>query len=201
MTRSRTRKESDALDRARLARVAQGDMVAFESLYADYHDRIARFLLRLSDDHALVEEVINDTLYAVWNQADTFRGSARVSTWIMGIAYRKAISSLRSRERRKNRENDVALQAEQRVKSTEIERTAQSEWIELALSRLPIEQRATIELAYLLGYTCREIAEVQSCPVNTVKTRLFHARRRLRDLLPDLADAIPSGVPQRDDDD
>jgi RNA polymerase sigma-70 factor (ECF subfamily) len=61
------------------------------------------------------------------------------------------------------------------------------EWILRALQHLPTEQRLTLELAYGQGYSCEEIAEIMDCPMNTVKTRMFHARGKLRALLPHLA--------------
>ena len=69
------------------------------------------------------------------------------------------------------------------------------EWIEEALEELPIEQRMCLELAYVLGHSCEEISVITSCPVNTVKTRLYHARRKLSTLLPRLA-GNPPNTPQ-----
>jgi RNA polymerase sigma-70 factor (ECF subfamily) len=82
----------------------------------------------------------------------------------------------------------VALDADEKtLPSDSLQDGADREWIDLALAHLPTEQRLTIELAYVLGHSCEEIAAIANCPVNTVKTRLFHARRKLRDLLPRLA--------------
>src|SRR5258707_10440612 len=89
----------DEGDRRLLARVAAGDREAFRELYIMYHRRLARFLTRLTRQYEIAEEVINDTLWAVWRKAGDFRGDSRVSTWIMGIAYRRALKSLRARSR------------------------------------------------------------------------------------------------------
>jgi RNA polymerase sigma-70 factor (ECF subfamily) len=62
-----------------------------------------------------------------------------------------------------------------------------NEWLDVALQRLPLEQRMVIELAYHVGHSCEEIASIMECPVNTVKTRMFHARRKLKPLLTHLA--------------
>ncbi len=60
------------------------------------------------------------------------------------------------------------------------------DWLVQALARLPVEQRMAVQLCYELGYSCEEIATIMNCPVNTVKTRLFHARAKLQKLLPAL---------------
>ena len=70
---------------------------------------------------------------------------------------------------------DVQLEAENR------------EWLGLALAELPLEQRMVMEFSYLMGHSCEEIAQIMQCPVNTVKTRMFHAREKLRRSLPRLA--------------
>ena len=179
---------SDQQDRERLERIAKGHRESFELMYIDYHRRLSRFLLRLSDDYALTEEVINDTMLVVWDEAINFRGASRVSTWVMSIAYRKAVSTLRSIDRRKNRERKAAV-GESLATGAGNESMANQQWLKRALEKLSVEQRMSIELTYYLGYSCAEIAEICDCPVNTVKSRLHAARKRLRKVLPDLADA------------
>ncbi len=95
---------SDARERELLACVALRDRQAFEELYVLYHRPLARFLMRLALRYELAEEVINDTFWVVWRQAERFRGDSRVSTWIMGIAYRRALKSLRRELTRHERE-------------------------------------------------------------------------------------------------
>lgn len=169
-------------ERELLRLVAMRDRAAFKELYLIYHRRLARFLMRMTSRHDLIEEVINDTLWTVWLKAGGFRGDSLVSTWIVGIAYRRALKALRKAgiSHEPGREDaaaspDPALADENR------------QWLELALARLPIEQRMVIELSYLLGHSCEEISQIMQCPVNTVKTRMFHAREKLRRLLPQLA--------------
>lgn len=183
---------SNAQELALLVRTANGDRTAFETLYLGYHPRLARFLTRLTRRHDLAEEIINDTLWVVWCKAGQFRGESQVSTWIMGIAYRRAMKSLR-RDRSAaavplNLNGDTAA-----LTTEEPQRTAElREWLGLALAALPIEQRVVLELTYYLGHSCEEVAAIMDCPVNTVKTRMFHARRKLRESLPRL-DAQPAG--------
>ena len=175
----------DEGERRLLARVAAGDREAFRELYIAYHRRLARFLTRLTRHYEIAEEVINDTLWVVWRKAGDFRGDSRVSTWIMGIAYRRALKTLRSRNHALL--DAVPIENELLAAPDELGEAETSEWILLAMRRLPTEQRLALEFAYGYGHSCEEIAQIMDCPVNTVKTRLFHARAKLRALLPGLA--------------
>lgn len=167
-----------------IRRVGRHDRGALRELYLLYHRRLSRFLMRITQRQDLAEEVINDTLLAVWNGADRFRGDSRVSTWIVGIAYRRALKSVR---RRRPFELIELEGRDTLIGADGVQDCEMQEWIEGALSELPIEQRLCLELAYVLGHSCEEIAAITGCPVNTVKTRLFHARRKLSVLLPRLA--------------
>jgi len=172
-------------ERALLRRVAAQDRTAFQELYLIYHRRLARFLLRLTSRHDVAEEVINDSLWVVWQRAGDFRGDSTVSTWIMGIAYRRALKTLRSRT---SREWFIDLVDKLPAwGNDEADHVIDRDWLAHALSELPTEQRATLELAYLFGHSCEEIADIMHCPVNTVKTRMFQARRKLKIILPRLA--------------
>lgn len=172
-------------DRRLLAKVAARDREAFRELYIIYHRRLARFLVRLTRRYELAEEIINDTLWVVWRKAAEFRGDSRVSTWIMGIAYRRALKTLRARG---NQVLDtVPIENEPLVAPDELGEAETGEWILLAMQQLPTEQRLAVEFAYGYGHSCEEIALIMDCPVNTVKTRLFHAREKLRTALPGLA--------------
>jgi RNA polymerase sigma-70 factor (ECF subfamily) len=173
-----------------ISRIAAGDRKAFEELYGLYHRRLARFLTRLTRRYDVAEEVINDTFYIVWRKAGDFRGESQPSTWILGIAYRKARNAFRSSSRILAMENPEAplppLTTDESLKTEELR-----DWLAHALVQLPVEQRLAVELCYELGYSCEEISEIMSCPVNTVKTRLFHARAKLQKLLPALGGTAP----------
>jgi RNA polymerase sigma-70 factor, ECF subfamily len=166
-----------------IARIAKGDRRAFEEIYNLYHRRLARFLTRLTRRYDVAEEVINDTFWIVWKKAGDFRGESQPSTWILGIAYRRARNAFRSSARTGSAENlDALLEP---PTSDEPMRTEElRDWLVQALEQLPIEQRLAVELCYELGYSCEEISAIMGCPVNTVKTRLFHARAKLQKLLP-----------------
>ena len=147
-----------------LQRVAEGDRPAFEELYTAYHRRLSRFLMRLAPRYDFAEEIINDTFWVVWRKAGEFRGASRVSTWIMGIAYRRA---LRAPARRAPdcRARPAACPEESSPDSEDSAAAADmQDWISQGLAELPEEQRLTLELAYFLGLSCEEIAAVTGSP-------------------------------------
>jgi RNA polymerase sigma factor (sigma-70 family) len=170
-------------ERELLERVKMHDLDAFERLYRIYQPRLARFLTNLVKRPQLVEEVLDDTMMVVWNTAGSFRGTSKLSTWVFAIAYRKALKArmrwpdpLEDQQFDNRVSNDAAPDAEleqSRIRSALVD----------AMEGLSAEQRAVVDLTYFhdLGY--REIAEILGCPVDTVKTRMFHARRRLRQAL------------------
>ena len=162
--------------------VAQQDRAAFRELYLAYHGRLARFLMRMMSRHDVIEEVINDTLWTVWLKAGDYRGESLVSTWIVGIAYRRALKALRTEHSRRT------LQIDEPPQAPDVQaRNEEREWLDCGLAELPFEQRMVLELSYLLGHSCEEIATIMQCPVNTVKTRMSYAREKLRASLPRLA--------------
>jgi RNA polymerase sigma-70 factor (ECF subfamily) len=167
---------------ALLRRIATREVAAMNEMYHLYHRRLARFLTRLTSRYELAEEIINDTFWVVWQRAGDFRGASRVSTWILGIAYRRALKTLQ-RQRPVLSSDDVA---EEPVDEP-WQRAELREWLGVALERLPLEQRMVLELSYHVGHSCEEIAQIMQCPVNTVKTRMFHGRRKLKSLLVALA--------------
>jgi RNA polymerase sigma-70 factor (ECF subfamily) len=176
----------DETDQQLLARVAAQDREAFRELYISYHRRLSRFLMRLTNRYEIAEEIINDTLWIVWRQAGSFRYESRVSTWILGIAYRRTLKALRHRDPPAGFQA-VPIDEELLLAPDDAAKSEVHEWILQGLNQLPLEQRMVVEFAYDLGHSCEEIAAIMACPVNTVKTRLFHARRKLRQILPGLA--------------
>jgi RNA polymerase sigma-70 factor (ECF subfamily) len=174
---------SNARELELLRQVASGDRTAFKELYLIYHRRLARFLMRMTSRHDLIEEVINDTLWTVWLKAGDFRGDSLVSTWIVGITYRRALKALRRHgaARPMLAAEDVAVAPDAQLEDEN------RQWLGQALAELPLEQRMVMEFSYLMGHSCEEIAQIMQCPVNTVKTRMFHAREKLRRSLPRLA--------------
>src|SRR5262245_26769061 len=133
----RSSRGANDAERALLDRVARSDRAAFQELYLIYHRRLARFLMRLTNRHDLVEEIINDTLWIVWRSAGEFRAQSAISTWILGIAYRRALKTLRSR-----RAKEWFIDLVARLPATAVdndESDTDRDWLAHALSELPIE--------------------------------------------------------------
>lgn len=175
---------STSVDEARLVeRIANKELRAFEELYGMYHPRLTRFLMKLMRRPNLVEEALNDTMLVVWNKSDSFNGSSKVSTWVFAIAYRKALKALRRNDEPVEdsdldiRESDAAGPEQQ------LERRQIREVLLSAMNELSAEHRTVVDLTYFHDCGYREIAEIMTCPVNTVKTRMYHARRQLKKIL------------------
>src|SRR5215510_1176864 len=166
-----------------VARIANEDQHAFEVLYRIYYRRLTRFLERVLRRPHVIEEILDDTMLAVWRKADTFNGSSQVSTWIFAIAYRMALKALkRDRTWVRNLFDDREQASSPSPEATLIEGQFRSR-IQRLLADLSPEQRAVVELTYYHGCAYKEIAEIVGCPVDTVKTRMFHARRKLKAVL------------------
>jgi len=178
-----------------IAQVAVTNKQAFEQLYRLYFLRLARFLDKITRNSSVVEEVINDTMMVVWNKASTFNGTSKVSTWIFSIAYRQALKALNAIHSSKASEEPLSESIQREIdvhlgeQESEPDFRLHTKQVEIefgrALLQLPMDQRVTISLTYYHGMGYQEIAETMECPVNTVKTRMFHARRRLKNMLSD----------------
>jgi RNA polymerase sigma-70 factor (ECF subfamily) len=170
--------------------IAQGDRRGFETLYYRYAPRLGRYLFRLLRQREAVEEAINDVMMVVWQSAARFEATSRLSTWLFGIAHNKALKSL---ARSSARGREVPLDIDEASDDNGPADPVNPEWtligrqlgqaLASALDELSAEHRAVIELAFCEDCSYQEIAVITDCPVNTVKTRMFHARRRLAQLL------------------
>jgi RNA polymerase sigma-70 factor (ECF subfamily) len=169
-----------------LRKVATKDRKAFETLYHLYYRRLFGYLLKMTRRAELVEEVLNDVMLAIWKGAASFDGRSRPSTWIFGIAYHKALKALARRTEEQDGDPDRPDPVDRDEPESLAARRELAGVLGRALGALSAEQRAVVELTYYYGLAYSEIAEIVGCPVNTVKTRMFHARRRLKELLPGL---------------
>ena len=177
-------------DLALLRRVADGDRDAFRRLYSQYHRRLHRFLMRLTRDRQLAEEVINDTMLVVWQHARDFRGASRVSTWILGIGYRRALKSL---ERRRNceragcdRRHLPPRRAARCSMRSRMARKRTTGWTSRSLTFRPsIAWCSSSPISS--ASRARRSRKWSECPLGTVKTRMFYGRERLRQVLVTLA--------------
>lgn len=166
-------------DLACLRAVARGDRSAFDQLYRDYYAHLLRFCLRVTGRTGLAEDVINETMIVVWRRASEYRATSAVSTWIFGIAYRKSLKAL-AREQRAS--TLLAGMPEPEAADTPETSDVRAAVLQ-ALAELPPEHRVVVDLTFL-DCSYRQIAEMLGCPLGTVKSRMFHARARLRSARP-----------------
>lgn len=166
---------------ALLQRIAESDTSAFEVFYKLYYPRLFRFILRMTHQPESVEELIQETLLVIWEKPDRFNHESKISTWVFGIAYNKALKSMSKHARRSN-DIDVDDLIEMIGDSTAnpaLIRESQ-DWLSCALDILSPDQRAVIELTFYHDLPYQDIAKILNCPENTVKTRMFHARKKLQ---------------------
>lgn len=176
-------KGEDAEDQRLLLRIADNDLYAFDELFNRYRRRLFTFLFRLTRSHGAAEELANDVLLTVWKDAGRFRGDSKPSSWIFGIAYRKALAHLRKRKFKLVPfvERDAGVDEN----GARLER---EDWVRQGIDALPPKQKLTVMLVYFLGLSCAETAKVCGVPLSTVKTRMFHARQKMKEHLVDSRD-------------
>lgn len=168
-----------------IRQVAQGDEGAFERLFRCYAPRIFRFALSYLNDRSHAEEVVQETMIAVWKSAKSYKEQSQVSSWILGIARNKALDRARARQRepellqeRLDRRMSMRATPEQIVR-----RETQVERVRAALDRLSPEHREVIMLAFYNDLSYSEIAQILNCPEGTVKSRVYYAKEQLKKIL------------------
>jgi RNA polymerase sigma factor (sigma-70 family) len=176
------RAPGDIDEPALMAAVASGRMDAFETLYRIYQPRLQRFIGGITRRPAQADEILDDTMMVVWRKAQLFREGARVSTWIFAIAYRQSLKALQRFEGRLEFHPELEAAGGGDPEALHQHGELRS-GLDRALRQLSAEQRAAIELTYYWGHSCAEVAEILQCPVDTVKTRMYYGRRRLKELL------------------
>lgn len=180
-----SKRSADAVDLALMSRIVEGDSRAFEALYRIYHPRLDRFLGLISSRRTIIEEALNDTMLVVWRRSHTYNGECKVSTWIFAIAYRTVLKALRMQDEPVETLALDELMSEDAGPEQQLRLNQTRAALEGALQALSAEQRAVLVLTYFHDLPYAEIARIVDCPVDTVKTRMFHGRRRLRVMLYD----------------
>jgi RNA polymerase sigma-70 factor (ECF subfamily) len=171
-------------DEVLIGRIANGDRLAMQVLFARHHVRVYRFVLRLVRDESVAEDLISEVFLDVWRQAGRFEGRSAVSTWMLAIARFKALSALRRRPD-EALDEDAAEAIEDPSDDPEValEKKDKSAVIRKCLKGLSAEHREIIDLVYYHEKSVEEVAQIVGIPENTVKTRMFYARKRLAELL------------------
>ncbi len=170
-----------------LVRIGQGDEAAFRELYRAFSRRLYAYVIRKLGNEAQAEEIVADTLYEVWKAPARFRGESQFSTWLIGIARNKVLMAFRSRKPDAVYEDlqEIAevIASEDAGAFEQLAQRQRREGVQHCMERLSDDHREAIHLVFYEGMSLAEVAQVQSCPENTVKTRLFHARQKLRNCL------------------
>ena len=171
-------------DEVLIARIAGGDRLAMQVLFARHHVRVYRFVLRLVRNEATAEDSISDVFLDVWRQAGKFEGRSAVSTWMLSIARFKALSALRRRPEQEL-DDETAEQIEDQSDDPEVALAKKDKAAVLrqALSKLSAEHREIVDLVYYHEKSVEEVAGIVGIPEATVKTRMFYARKKLSELL------------------
>ena len=171
-------------DEVLIARIAGGDRLAMQVLFARHQVRVYRFVLRLVRNEATAEDLISDVFLDVWRQAGKFEGRSAVSTWMLSIARFKALSALRRRPEQEL-DDETAEQIEDQSDDPEVALAKKDKAAVLrqALSKLSAEHREIVDLVYYHEKSVEEVAGIVGIPEATVKTRMFYARKKLSELL------------------
>jgi RNA polymerase sigma-70 factor, ECF subfamily len=171
-------------DEVLIGRIANGDRLAMQVLFARHHVRVYRFVLRLVRNEAKAEDLISDVFLDVWRQAGKFEGRAAASTWMLSIASFKALSALRKRtEEELDEESAGAIEDQADNPEVSLAKKDKANLLRLCLSKLSAEHREVVDLVYYHEKSVEEVAGIVGIPEATVKTRMFYARRKLSELL------------------
>jgi RNA polymerase sigma-70 factor, ECF subfamily len=174
----------DTSDEALVARIARRDRQALQLLYSRHHVRIYRFALRFLNDEAAAEDTVSEVFIDVWRQAERFEGRSQVTTWLLAIARNKALSLLRRRSS-EELDDEVAEFIEDPSDNPEVAmlKSQRASVLQDCLTQLSPAHREIVDLVYYHEKSVEEVAEIISVPANTVKTRMFYARKRIGELM------------------
>ena len=171
-------------DEILIGRIASGDRLAMQVLFARHHVRVYRFLLRLVRSEATAEDLVSDVFLDVWRQAGKFEGRSAVSTWMLSIARFKALSALRRKpEEELDQETAAAIEDQSDNPETTLAKKDKGALLRECLTRLSADHREIIDLVYYHEKSVEEVAAIVGIPEATVKTRMFYARKKLSELL------------------
>jgi RNA polymerase sigma-70 factor (ECF subfamily) len=171
-------------DEVLIALIAAGDKNAMQTLFSRHSARVFRFLQRIVDNAATAEDLASETFVEVWRRAGRFEGRSKASTWLLGVARHKALSSLRQRRFDQLDEGTAALVPDPSDDpEMRLQRQSSAAVLRDCLQQLPPAQRELLDLIYYHEQSLADVAQILGVPENTVKTRAFYARKRLAELM------------------
>jgi RNA polymerase sigma-70 factor (ECF subfamily) len=181
---SAARQTPDTPDVALVRSIAAGDKHAMQILFARHNVRVFRFILRLVGDKSAAENLVSEVFLDVWRQAGRFQDRSQVTTWLLAIARNKALSALRCRSTEElNEDAAAAIEDPQDNPEVTLQSRQKTEILLNCLSQLSPGHREVIDLVYYHEKSIDEVAEITGAPQNTVKTRMFYARKRIAELM------------------
>ena len=173
---SSARDDPDQFDRMLMEGIRNQSHPAMKTFYEQYKGRVIPFLFRLTKNQQIIEEAYNDLMFQVWQKAGQFKGESKVSSWVFTIAYRSCLRILKREQKHNNKADEP--ENEPAVEMSDNDRTLQA-----AIDILSPKHRLVVELYYLEGYTLDDIANITRSPINTIKTRLHYARKKLAQVI------------------
>jgi RNA polymerase sigma-70 factor, ECF subfamily len=166
-----------------IGRISAGDKLAMQVLFARYHVRVYRFVIRLVREPTSAEDLVSETFLEIWHRASRFEGRSSVSAWLLAIARFKALSVLRRRPDMELPEEVESIADPADDPESATQKHDESEILRKCLNGLSAAHREIIDLVYYHEQSVEEVAKIVGVSGNTVKTRMFYARKRLGELL------------------
>ena len=177
------KKTEDEVAVTLLAGIAKGETKAMEEFYRLFSRTVYAFVLRRLENPVESEEVVVETMYEVWRSAGVFAGRSAPRSWLLGIARHKLIDKQRAWHAQPFEELGEEAENVASEDPSAFDHMAQQqtrEQVQNCLDTLPDEQSECMHLMFYEDLSIHEIAQIQDCPENTIKTRLFHARKKLK---------------------
>lgn len=171
-------------DRELMRRMVARDQTAMSALYARHHVRLYRYLVRLTRNEAVAEELMNEVFLESWRKAASYEGRSSVSTWLISIGHNRAISVLRKRSEEALDDNmAVSIADEDDTPEVALQKSGKAAAMRACMDELSVDHREIIDLVYYHDKSVAEAAAILGIPENTVKTRMFYARKKLAELM------------------
>jgi RNA polymerase sigma-70 factor (ECF subfamily) len=180
-------------ERQLMTRISSGDELAFRTLYGRHNLRIHRFLGRMLRNAAAAEDVLSEVFLDAWRQAGRYEGRSSVNTWLCAIARNKALEYLRKYPPAAKHADMPEIADASDTPDIMVQKSDKKALLRQCVERLGPEHRDVVELAYYHEKSIEDVGEILQIPLNTVKTRMFYARKKLSEML--LSAGIDRGWP------
>ncbi len=164
-----------------IKQISKGDEEAFRRLYDFTSRSVYQYIYSFVNNHETVEDLMIETYMQVWLSAKRFRGDSKVLTWIFGIARNLTMNEIKKKEYRYSELTNLESQKAEQFKL--ISKNESDYLITMALKKLSIKHREILDLLFIHELTYEEVAKILNIPLNTVKTRIFYAKEKLREIL------------------